>query len=128
MTFVIFIILSLVFIGLTALWGFSYLVDPKITLFKNVLELRESTNNYGWYKMAKFVLFAINVGISLFSIPVLLLLFVQIKNLLFNKTTFERMRGDNSEVRDQLRQKKKRGPSIANCMKMCTRTRESFSS
>lgn len=127
-TFVIFIILSLVFIGLTALWGFSYLVDPKITLFKNVLELRESTNNYGWYKMAKFVLFAINVGISLFSIPVLLLLFVQIKNLLFNKTTFERMRGDNSEVRDQLRQKKKRGPSIANCMKMCTRTRESFSS
>ena len=58
----------------------------------------------------------------------LLLFIVQIKNLLINKTTYERIRGENSSVRDQLKQKKKRGPSLANCKAMCAKTRSSFSS
>lgn len=31
-------------------------------------------------------------------------------------------------MRDQLKQKKKRGPSLANCKAMCAKTRSSFSS
>lgn len=38
-------------------------------------------------------LFSINMAISLFFIPVLLLFFVQVKNILINKTTYERVRG-----------------------------------
>lgn len=51
---------------------------------------------------------------------------VQIKNLLINKTTYERIRGESVSVKEQLKGKNKKGASLKNCRAMCSNTRSSF--
>lgn len=75
-----------------------------------------------------------NVISSIFVFPVTMLCLVQFRNLLTNKTTFEKMRGPPSEE-SLLKSKLRAGKvSLANCRLMCadnrsgsfTTTRSSF--
>lgn len=91
--FIFFLILSLVLIGLTASWGFLKLTFiPQLTqewvIFRQPIE-----DGSLFQKWAKIGLFSLNLVVSLFALPVLLLFLMQIKNLLINKTTYERIRG-----------------------------------
>lgn len=72
----------------------------------------------------RIILLVVDVIICLFFFPVLMLLLVQVKNLLINKTTYERIRGNRSStsVREQLRGRRS-GLSLKNCQTMCGNTR-----
>ena len=108
--FIFFLLMSLGIIGFTAVWGFIVAVIPNVHSMQEWLAFREETiDGDQVQKLERAALLAINIIVSLFSLPVLLLFLVQIKNLLINKTTYQRIRGDNSTVRDQLKKKKKKG-------------------
>lgn len=72
-----------------------------------------------WEKYSQIVLFSINLGISLFVLPVLLLFYVQVRNILLNKTTYEQARGQRTDSRLS----KKVGGVMANCKAMCSDNR-----
>ena len=72
--------------------------------------------------MIRFVLLGFDIAVSLFFFPVFLLFIVQLKNICLNKTTYERIRADNTSVKDQLKGKHS-GGMIKNCKAMCGKTR-----
>ena len=89
MFFIVLLVLTLGFIG-----SISFLSFFKLLLWKDkhfpiddYLDFREQTIN-DTQKFEKLLLLAINMVISLFFFPVFLLMAVQIKNLLINKTTY----------------------------------------
>ena len=78
-------------------------------------------------KIYAIILLGVNLLISLFFFPVLMLLLVQLKNLCINRTTYERIRG-SGKVKEQLKSKHKSRVSMQNCRTMCSNNRDSFSS
>ena len=70
-----------------------------------------------WYKYGYVALFSLNFAMSLFFIPVLLLFYVQVKNLLLNKTTYERARGQ--KVTNSFVKNPSNNLTFRNCKTMC---------
>lgn len=129
MFFVTFLVFSLGIIGTVSTYGFLKLLFWKDTdhQMDKFIGFREATKT-NFQNYCKIGLFLVNMIISTFFFPVLLLLIVQVKNLLINKTTYERIRGTNIEVKEQLKGKNKKGVSLSNCKAMCSNTRVSFMS
>lgn len=125
MFFIAFLLGSLGLIGSVSILAFVSLLGG--IQIEGFMEFREATKTQV-QKFEKLGLLAINIAISSFFFPVFLLLCVQIKNLLINKTTYERIRGGNESVKEQLKGRNKKGASLSNCRAMCSNTRGSFMS
>lgn len=116
--------MALAFIGFVSFYMEIHLFADFNSL-KKWLDFRETNLDATDVKIIRCVLLIANLVISIFFFPVFLLFCVQVKNLCLNKTTYERIRGDNSSVKEQLKGKNK-GGIVKNCKAMCGATRESF--
>lgn len=106
--FIVLLVLGLFIIGSCAILGILQLTLPDSIhqqIFKWRLNPQKNTD-----KIIQLTVLSINTLISLFIIPIFLLLVVQLKNLLNNTTTYERARGQNKKM------------SLSNCIKMCYHT------
>jgi palmitoyltransferase ZDHHC1/11 len=89
--FIIMLVFSLAFVGLTAVLASYALLYDDPTIFQQHFTFRFSyTDNLERYCLLGC--FLINEVTAVFLLPVFLLCVVQIKNLLTNKTTFENIR------------------------------------
>lgn len=124
--FLIFLFICLGLIGLLSTLASLSILLEKPLLYEKWFVLRyEYTND-----LEKFCLlgvFLVNEVTSIFIFPVFMLLLVQIKNLLMNKTTFENIRGPTEETREiKQRMRRHNKVSLRNCRVMCTDNRGSF--
>ena len=128
--FLIFLILSLAFVGLVSVMGMICVFMDNLGNFSQWFMFRQEKSEQQYFKYIRIVLLGVNIIISLFVFPIFVLLVVQLKNLLLNKTTFERFTKqsidtDPQSAKHQLKSKKlkNKGPSFKNCKIMCSKTR-----
>lgn len=125
--FIVMLVISLGFIGLVAVVATIALAydDPdKFSEFFTFRYLYQTNAD----RLCLIGCFLVNEATALFFFPVLLLCVVQIKNLLTNKTTFEKVRGtstDNQLIKNKIN--KIGQVSLQNCRVMCADSRSSFS-
>ena len=119
--FLIFLILSLAFIGALSVLGQLCLIMDNPRLYVDWFQLRLQYESTG-ERAALMVVLAVNLVTSLFILPVLMLFVVQVKNLLKNKTTYEFMRSP-TEAEGLIKSKMKTARSrmsLGNCLVMCS--------
>jgi len=90
--FLIFLILSLGFIGLFSFLVLVSAISDQPDIYKDWFSYRFNYNQT-MERILLIILFTITFLTSLFIFPVFMLLLVQLKNLLKNKTTYETIRG-----------------------------------
>lgn len=75
-------------IGLISGWALWCQIADQMYLMENWISFRVQSNDPIFKYWGKVILLSINIIMSLFFFPVFMLLLVQIKNLLINRTTY----------------------------------------
>jgi hypothetical protein len=119
--FLLFLVLSLAFVGLLSALAELCLLADSPYKYGEWFELRIGYKGTA-ERVAYMAVVAVNLVSALFIFPVLMLLAVQVKNLLRNKTTYETIRSpaeSQGPIKTKMAINKSR-MSLRNCRVMCS--------
>ncbi len=125
--FIVMLVIVLAFVGIMAVLSTLALLYDDHDKFHEIFTFRYLPTT-DLEKFSMIGCFLVNEVTSVFFFPVAMLCLVQIRNLLANKTTFEKMRAPSDESQLIKSKINKAGKlSLRNCRVMCTDTKASFS-
>lgn len=125
--FLLLLLAALAFSGTISALSFYVILTHQPQYVSSFLSPREHHPIHSPLWCAQLALLAVNTVICFFFFPVFVLFCIQLKNILTNQTSYERLRGAYSPVKSTPKRKKKTH-LIRNCQAMCGEARSSSSS